>query len=141
MANWYGSARSNYVKVDDKEGITKALEPFDITLNWDERGLCLTVDGASNDGAWPTTAYVKDDEGVEDEIVLSPETHICPYLAEGEVIIFMEIGAEKLRYLTGYAEAYKAKTGEYCVVSLNDIYNKAAEQFGVALESISLAEW
>ena len=29
MADWYGSARSNYVRIKDMEGLKKALAPFE----------------------------------------------------------------------------------------------------------------
>jgi hypothetical protein len=48
----------------------------------------------------------------------------------------MEIGAEKLRYLTGVAIAVNHK-GRAAVVSLDDIYRKAARTFRVPENEIS----
>ncbi len=48
MGNWCGSARSNYVKVKDIEGLKESLEPFDIVINEDggKHWLhCMTDDG------------------------------------------------------------------------------------------------
>jgi hypothetical protein len=42
----------------------------------------------------------------------------------------MEIGAEKLRYLTGIAIAVNHK-GRVAVISLDDVYRKAARTFRV----------
>lgn len=152
MANWYGSARSNYVQVDDKEGLKKALEPFFHEIQMDDRGekgVCFVVAMGSEYGGWPSTVFSEvqssDEEGneFEDEVEyqFNPAEQICPYLQEGQILIMQEVGAEKLRYLTGWAEAYQAKTGEAVMVSIDDIYKKAAEKFGVDVNSISLAQY
>ena len=151
MADWYGSARSNYVQVEDMEGLKKALEPFsnDITLHDEgEKGVCFTADGEY--GSWPCSvfldiAYKEEPDGPElereEEFVFNPATQICPYLKEGQILVMQEIGAEKLRYLTGYAGAYQAKTGNAVVVSIDDIYKKAAKKFGVDVNDISIAQY
>ena len=54
---------------------------------------------------------------------------LSTHLVEGEVAVVMETGAEKLRYLIGYAAAVNHK-GETVDVALTDIYRKARETFG-----------
>jgi hypothetical protein len=137
MANWYGAARSNYIKIKDINGLEEALEPFDINISKDRDGefVCL-LSGDSSDGAWPS--YSEDDEG--NELEFNFITHVVPYMAPDQVLIVMEAGAEKLRYITGYAEAYHSD-GRMVGLSLHDIYALAEKEFGVAHSYISPAEY
>jgi hypothetical protein len=137
MANWYGAARSNYVKIKDINGLKKALEPFDININEDtEGGLVCFLRGDSSDGAWPS--YSEDDEG--NELEFSFENYVVPYMAPNQVLITMEAGAEKLRYITGVACAYHSDGG-VVAVSLYDIYALAEKEFGASHGYISPAEY
>ncbi len=52
----------------------------------------------------------------------------------------MEIGAEKLRYLTGVAIAIDHK-GRVIELTLSDIYRKAAQAFRVAENEITQATY
>ena len=54
--------------------------------------------------------------------------------------LLMEIGAEKLRYLTGIAIAVNHK-GRAAVVSLDDVYRKAARTFRVQENKITRAAY
>jgi hypothetical protein len=45
------------------------------------------------------------------------------------VAVFVEVGAEKLRYLTGWSFAVSAK-GERVEVSLDEIYQRANDTLG-----------
>lgn len=72
-------------------------------------------------------------DGVE-EFEFSWEDHVMPLVTPGEVLVVQKVGAEKLRYLFGYSEAYfKKPDGSVKIVSiiLDDIYEKAKEKFGV----------
>jgi hypothetical protein len=73
-------------------------------------------------GDWPQWRY---DEvtGEEEEIDLFAE--VVAHLQEGSVAVFLEVGAQKLRRLSGHAVAVNAR-GEVAEVSLQDIYTKAA---------------
>lgn len=139
MANWYGAARSNKFTVVDMDGFKTALAPFgDIEISECDGKVCLLVIGGDY-GGWPLVVFDDQDE----EIEFDPTVHIMPYVKEGEVVVLMEAGAEKLRYITGNAQAYvrigdKVKT-EY--LDLNHIYHNAADKFGIAVESIDVAEY
>jgi hypothetical protein len=137
MANWYGAARSNYVKIKDLNGLKKALEPFNININEDKGDgfVCFLCDDSS-DGAWPS--YSEDDEG--NELDFNFAEYVVPYMAPDQVLITMESGAEKLRYITGYAEAYHSD-GRRVGLSLYDIYALAEKEFGVSHSYISPAEY
>lgn len=152
MANWYGSARSNYVQVENMEALKLALDPFlnEITIDdCGEKGVCFTAQ-CGEYGGWPTTVYVetiyKEEENGpelerEDQLEFDPAIHIAPHLKEGQVLVMMECGAEKLRYLTGWAQAYQAITGDCVSVSMDDIYKKAALAFETPENDISLAQY
>ena len=139
MANYYGSARSNYVKFKDLDGLEQALSLFEISINNREDGL-TTLCSEDSDGGWPSIVYYDDGEFEDVELELDPLVHIVPFLAEGEVIVLMEAGAEKLRYLVGAAVAY-TWDGRECSVSIDDIYTKAEKEFGLPENSITYAEY
>jgi hypothetical protein len=137
MANWYGAARSNYVEIKDIDGLKKAIGTFDINvIEAARKGFVCFLGGEGSDGAWPS--YSIDDEG--NELEFSFAEHVVPYMAPNQVLITMEAGAEKLRYITGYAEAYHSD-GRVVAVSLYDIYALAEKEFGVPRADISRAEY
>ena len=61
-------------------------------------------------------------------------------LVEGQVAVLMEVGSEKYRYVTGQTIAVRWD-GRVVHLSLNDIYEKAAREFGVDVKSITPAEY
>lgn len=131
---WHGAARSNYVEIVDEDGLEKALKPFDGLIEFDYDALGRTgfkTGDESNDGGWPSAAT--DDDG--NEVEFDPVQLICPFMAESAVLVMMESGADKYRDITGNAIAYK-KDGTKIAIYLNDIYEKAAQAFGVDLASI-----
>lgn len=139
MADWYGAARSNYVRIKDMEGLKASLEPFEIEISHgsdeNEGKICLLGSSADNGGM---PSYIWED-GTDEMIEFSFAEHVCPFMEDGEILVVMESGAEKLRYITGYASAYNAK-GDAVHVSLSDIYTKAAEFFNIKEDDISRCE-
>ena len=137
MANYYGSARTNYFKVKDMAAFDNALEnvpdievvrentpPYNaegiVPEGFDYGGVGVLVsDGDS--GGFPSQFY-DDENDVDVEIDLG--TLIAEHLQDGEVAILMECGAEKLRYVVGWAEAINSK-GERKFIQLGDIYDIA----------------
>lgn len=135
MANWYGSARSNYFRVKDDTAFRAMAKSVGLGV-WenDEDKSLLAVYPLDNDsGGWPSSKF-NEATNDYDEIDLADE--IAPHLAEGEVAVLMEVGAEKLRYLSGTAIAVNHK-GETTAVSLDDIYALAAKTFKVDVEDIT----
>jgi hypothetical protein len=125
MADWYGSARSNYFKVEDEAGFEEFLKTLpDVTFQRAEGGL-FALFSDNEYGGWPAYIWIQDD--AQDFDLISA---VAPWLAEDSVAVFMEVGAEKLRYLTGWAVAVNKK-GQQVMVSIDDIYDKAKEAFGV----------
>lgn len=130
MANYYASARTNYVHIENLEGLTLALDPFEIIIapSEDQQGLyCFLAD--SDSGGWPSVTYMHDEDT---EVEFSFENSIMPYIKEGECLVTIEVGAEKLRYLEGYTVAY-VRHGDkvkHTSIHLDNIYKKAQYELG-----------
>jgi len=123
MANYVGYARSNYFRVRDEAAFLCWVETLAgvVARREDgnpERFVILVEDG--DDGGWPDRRY---HEGVGDEEEIDLHTELAGHLAEGEVAVLEEVGAERLRYLVGYAVAVNHR-GEKLAVSIDDIYAK-----------------
>ena len=133
MANWYGSARSNFVRVADLAALKNALAPFDIQVQaHPERPEYVYFSGSLDSGGWPASGL---DAG-GNEIDFAPVNHICPHLKKGEVLIMVEVGAEKLGYLTGYAVALTTD-GRTVALDIRDIYDLALRRFGVSADRVA----
>lgn len=140
MANWYGTARSNWFRVKDEPGFRAWVKKWDLYLAEREdngvKTFALFRPENSDTGGWPS--WSEDEDG--DEIEFDMAADLPPLLADGEIVIKMECGAEKLRYITGSAEAIHAD-GRSCFILLSDIYERAAKEFGVPIESINEAAY
>ncbi len=108
MATWCGSSRSNYFTVKDTEAFRVWADQLGIDA-WEGDGLGLSgrFAIAVGDGSgWPSTRYSHDG----DDIDLTAE--LATDLVDAAVAIIMETGAEKLRYLTGWAQAINSRGGD-----------------------------
>lgn len=122
MANYNGSCRSNYFNVKDDEAFMEAMNDIpSISLKKTKQGFVIL--GEHTDSGWPSHFY-NDETGEATDIDL-PEI-VSKHLVDGDVAIFMESGAEKLRYIAGYAEAINNK-GERKSINLDQIYDLAKE--------------
>lgn len=130
MANWHGTARSNYFRVRDETGflrwvdglpgVTGSRHGEDGGLGErDERFCLLEEDGEG----WPGCRHDQETGGVRDIDIVD---ELWPHLADGEVAVLQESGAEKLRYVTGYAVAVNSR-GEILKVDIDDIYERVRE--------------
>lgn len=134
MSQWSGVARSNYVKIKDMAALKAAIENIDITTEEDDEGRIAFFGADSDSGGWPSVE-------VDDEYApFNPAVVICPHMEEGEVLVFMEVGFERQKYVTGVASAYD-HTGRVVQVNLNDIYTKAAKVFRVPKSFVTVAEY
>ena len=140
MANWSGASRSNYVRVADIEGLKKSLANWEIEIV--AKGDKIAMFPQTEDGSWPSWRCAEDEDGPH-EVEFDFGTDVMPYVAEGEVLVVMTSGAEKLRYITGNASAYVRRGDKVEVVSIGlyDIYAKAATTFGVDQHHITAAEY
>ena len=104
MANYYAASRTSYVKVKDEDVFGDWADTIPdcevITKNDKEHGtLYGFLFGVSGDsGGLPTVRYADDDD-YDLDILEEIQGHI----ADGWAITFVEAGAEKLRYLNGWA--------------------------------------
>lgn len=125
MANYYGTARTNYFKVKDAALFKSFLVKFNLnrdqTLARDASGEGCAI--LFEDGI---PSFYETDDGETDEIDFPEE--LAKHLQDGEIAIFMEAGAEKMRYISGHATAINSN-GERIDIDLNQIYNKALKKF------------
>ena len=120
MANYYATARSNYFKVKDPSAFETWAEARNLEVLFGPEG---TRGVASNeDYGWPC----QDDDCNDVNIIEELPT----YLTDGEVAVLMQSGAEKLRYVDGFAWALHSN-GESERISLWDIYEVAEKRWGI----------
>jgi hypothetical protein len=133
MSNWYGSSRSNYFRVKDREAFLQWTEKRGLGVLESEKHLeHFAISCAENESSsWPSY-------DVKNGIEIDLYAELALHLPKGEVAVLMEVGAERLRYLTGIAVAVNHK-GRAVVVSLDDIYRKAARTFRVPENEITQA--
>lgn len=132
MANWQGAARTNYFRVKNVEefkGWAGNLPNIEVAQK-DEGFMLMST--CPDTGSFPSQVY---DEETGDEIDIELR-EISQFLAEGQVAVFMEAGAEKLRYVTGWAMAV-SWDGQVEFVNIDEIYERAAAKFGVDPSTIS----
>lgn len=122
MANYICSARSNYFKVKDVEIFKNDVGMFPVSVHEKAGTFCITCEDPDG-GGWPSHWY-DDETGEFQEVDFFAE--VSKHLAVGEVAVFMEVGAEKLRYLVGQAVAINSR-GEQRWVNLESIYDLAKE--------------
>ncbi len=103
MANFYGTSRTNYVRVKDVDAALKDLEPFNNQVHRHPTEADAVMVSGDDDGTFSTTAY--DDEDNR-EIYLEWADWCAAHLKEGQVMVLVTAGAEKLRYVSAWAEAY-----------------------------------
>jgi hypothetical protein len=74
-----------------------------------------------------------DEEVVLNDVEFSFEACIMPFIKVGEVLVLQEVGAEKLRYVTGWACAMVRRENDAVDtvgLNLDEIYTKARNTFG-----------
>lgn len=134
MANWYGTARSNRFTVKDYEAFSEELEhlPLDIHQE-DSDPNTLAMFPNTEDGAFPSCFY---DDEQEEYIDVDLPAIIQRHITDDSCAILMEVGNEKLRYVTGWSCAISSK--EIVRINLYDIYKDAEEMMG---NPVNLAEY
>lgn len=127
MANWYGTARSNYVRVKDVQAAREALEKFDNQVHiHPQKPDYLMVSGGSDSGGFNTSTWGEDDEDIELDWREWAIAHLC----EGQVLWLVEAGAEKLRYVSAWAAAFTAD-GREAWVNLDSAICQAMQSVGI----------
>ena len=127
MANYSGTARSNYFKVRNAAAFKAAIDAIAELAYWETNGTFAVYSCDPDTGCWPSVEVNPDAEETE---TLHMADILAPHLGDGEVVVLMQTGHEKLRYLSAHAEAFD-NTGKMVRLALSDIYDKAKEAFGV----------
>ena len=130
MANYYGSSRTNYFKVKDEVAFRAMVTKCGFETV-EEQGKFALFPGKYSEGGF---SYFDEDQ--DDNIEL--QDLVIPHLPDDEVVVVMEAGAEKLRYVVGLAYAFDNK-GKVVVLSLDKIYSMAAKKWPKG--SITRAEY
>ena len=128
MANYYGVTRTNYFAVKNEEEFRKDLANLPVELiEAKEEGKKVFgfLDADSNGGGDIDTIWNEETEESEE---VDWQAFFQKHLADDWVAIIVSSGAEKHRYINGYAVAYNNK-GESRSVGVEDIY-KLAEDLG-----------
>jgi len=128
MANYYASSRSNYFAVKDAQAFEDEMSnisDIEVITKTGEDGILRygVLSHISDSGGWPSWVFNEETDDYDD---IDFFDIVSEHLADNEVAIFMEAGAEKLRYICGYAVAVNNK-GETRQISLNNIYDLAKE--------------
>ncbi len=123
MANYYESARTNYFLVKDIDAFKEELKDVkSLEVYVQHKDLkdyvCLLSD---NEGGFAWDYY---DESKDDYVEIDWDGIFKKHLVDDSVAIIIGAGAEKLRYISGYAIAFNNK-GETKRIDLNDIYELA----------------
>jgi hypothetical protein len=130
MANYYATARSNYIAVKDESVFREwaariglsILEPTHHDKVADGiRRFGIAPGNGDDSGGWPTSIYHEDTDECED---IDVSEQLSAHLADDEVAVLMEVGNEKLRYVSGTATAVNSK-GEIAHLDLDSIYELA----------------
>lgn len=128
IANFEATGRTNYFKVKDEAAFKDWAEKYGLVAYPEEEtedsdGHKFTITTENRDhGTWPGH-----DE--ENDIEVDIIEMIAEHLADDEVCVIMEAGAEKLRYVSAWAAAFDNK-GEVVELKLGDIYGIAKEKWG-----------
>lgn len=128
MANYYATARTNYFKVKDLDAFKewlKSVRMNDLSLIEDADTGRVGINATCGDCAGWMLNY-EDDDGEEHDLL----AELAEHLTEGEVAILVEAGAEKVRYVHGFAMAVNHK-GEVLRVMISDIYELVEKTWGV----------
>ena len=129
MANYYATARSNYFAVKDAQAFRDWADGLGLTiLEPDPKDKAADgivrfgiAPGDDDGGSWPTS--LSDAEtGYSEDIDVAGQ--LSAHVADDEVAVLIEVGNEKLRYMTGFAVAVNSH-GAFVVVDLETIYEAA----------------
>jgi hypothetical protein len=142
MANYYATARSNYFAVKDEKAFREWTALLGLTIleptHHDKvadgiRRFGIAPGNGDDSGGWPTSIYHENTDECED---IDVSELLAAHLANDEVAVLLEVGNEKLRYVSGSAVAVNNK-GKFVLMELNDIYHKA-RRLG---KNITMAEY
>lgn len=127
MADFYATSRSNYVLVKDVKAAIESLKDFDIPIHRHPTNSNATMLAGCNYYGTFNFSYT-------DEIYLDLTKWCKEHLVEGQVLVLVSAGAEKLRYVSAWAEAYTWKGEAISVDMLDVLFSKIYEKLGTSVE-------
>lgn len=141
MSTYAALARTNSFRVRDTAALISDLERYGLSVGTfsDTSDLVLDTDKQGRVALFSSDGWPSFDEdslamrlGIDDEDTQVPSDHeslaglVSAHLAAGQVAIFIEVGNEKFRYLSGRAVAINSR-GDQRQLDLDDIVGLAAE--------------
>ena len=135
MADFLATSRSNFVIVKDVQAAIESLKPYDIPIHYHPtNSYAIMLAGCDDNGTF-NSSYV-DEDG--DEIHLDLAEWASSHLQQDQVLVLVSAGAEKLHYISAWAEAYTWK-GEVVTVDLLDVlFKKIYEKLDI--DAIEVAD-
>lgn len=126
MANFYGTGRSNYVRVKDIAAAQESLKPFELEVHVHPMQTDALMVSNQDSGSLDLNGWSESGE----ELLMDWGDWCEEHLLEGQILVLNTTGAEKLRYISGYAAAYNHK-GECAYVNLDEALDGAIKaKFG-----------
>lgn len=120
MADFEATSRSNYFAVKDAAAFASWCNRIGLHYEkHDKKDLYAVFGDYCDHGEWP--------DPVEESGEFTDQ--LMEHLADGEICVLMQVGAEKLRYVAGFTVAFNNK-GECVNLSLSEIYDRARVAFG-----------
>ena len=133
MADFFATSRSNFVLVKDVTAAIEALKDFDIPIyRHPKNANAIMLTGCDGDGTFSIVSY----EELGETYLDLPEW-AATHLVEGQVLILVSAGAEKLRYVTAWAEAYTWKGEQVSVDLLVTLFSKLESKLGIDPKSVA----
>jgi hypothetical protein len=127
MANYCCVCRTNYFKVKDVQVFEEWASKYEVRVIQNQVAendvLVGLVSEEPDCGVWPSY-----DGETDQEIDFISE--LSKHLADDEVAILMEAGAEKARYVCGVALAVNAD-GDILSIDLDEIYGMVKKEWNV----------
>lgn len=135
MANWHGTLRTNYVHTKDKEAFKRWVESFSALTFIENDGGKV---GFYNDvGGYIPSMKLTDIVDETGEVVEQDWVEIeddqfyrelCEHLTDEDMLIIMQSGAEKARYVSGLSLLVTSE-GIQEEIFLSDIYDVARAKY------------
>lgn len=137
MAEWRGTARTNFIKVKDADALIAATAdlPLKVVRHEDNPDFLAFFPAPNDSGDFDYLFCDAEDNEQEWDW-----TDFCEHFVEGQVLVVMTGGGEQMRYVTGHALAI-AWDGRTTEVKIDSIYALAAQAFGVHQEAIARATY
>jgi len=130
---YIGTGRSNYVKIKNEKKWKQLCEKYGLEFLKNKEGQ-FGFHASNEDGQVVTSDY---DEGLDEETQFPDFMEAFSELIEDEeVLVWMHVGSEGVRYLMGEAIAINNKK-EKVSINLTDIYKKS-KKLGKNITTVSM---